>query len=206
MFSVSHKLTSIFTDIANIIRTKMNTNYLIYPYEIIDILDNCQEDQLALLITKQISKIISFQTLGCTKIITGMFQSCNLLSEAYFPEVKTISPYAFKDCQNLSQIYIPSCTTIYTEAFANCLSLNTIYLPKCTNIQTSAFTNCQLLTSLYLGSEFCSLGSSASYIFNSTPIYNYNSQNGKIFVPSSLLTTYKNNANWKLLSNHIYSI
>lgn len=69
------------------------------------------------------------------------------------------------------------------------------------SIGSYAFAYCSGLTTLYLtGSSLCSLA--ASTAFTSTGI---GSNKGYIYVPSSLVASYKAATNWAFFSNRIYS-
>ena len=70
----------------------------------------------------------------------------------------------------------------------------------CTSIGSYAFRNCNKLTSIYL------LASSVCTLYNSSVFYiaGITSTQGSIFVPSSLVTSYKTATNWTYFSNRIF--
>lgn len=77
-------------------------------------------------------------------------------------------------------------------AFYICSKLTTADFPMVTTIGGYAFTNCSKLNALALRSQsLCSLAHSNS--FSGTPI---SSGTGYIYVPSSLVDTYKSKTNW----------
>ena len=99
-------------------------------------------------------------------------------------------------------------TTIGSYAFYSCTSLTTVSFPNATSIGGYAFCGCYNLKSLYLtGSSVCKL--SASNAFSSTPIGGYSASArtyGSIYVPTSLLTSYKTATNWTYFSSRFVGI
>lgn len=87
-----------------------------------------------------------------------------------------------------------SATSIGGYAFGYCKSLTTVDLTNASavTIAAGAFSNCTKIESLIIRSETMSTLSSTN-AFNSTPI---SSGNGAVFVPSSLVATYKADAKW----------
>ena len=122
--------------------------------------------------------------------------------------VKTIGSYAFYSRTNLTTVSFPNATTIGRYAFYICTSLTTASFPSATNIGSYAFRDCYNLKSLYLtGSSVCKL--SASNAFSSTPIGGYSTSAGtygSIYVPTSLLTSYKAATNWTYFSSRFVGI
>ena len=142
------------------------------------------------------------------KIRDYAFYSCSNLSSVSFPACTTIGGYAFGQCSNLTSVNFPACTTIGDTAFSICTKLTSANFPVCTNINYSAFANCYNLSSLTLGaSTICSL--SNSNIFKSTPYAGYKSSfsgTPYIYVPQSLLASYKSATNWTYFSKYFSAI
>lgn len=142
----------------------------------------------------------------CTIIGISAFQSCNKLTTVSFSKCTDIGGYAFRFCTSLATISFPKCTTINGSAFQGCTNLTTVSFPECTTIENNAFSNCQKLESVYLmGSSIPTLGTG---VFNSTPITvsTYLGYFGSIYVPSSLLASYKTVTNWATYSNRMVGI
>lgn len=162
----------------------------------------------------------------CTKISSYAFTGCTGLQEIYFPVCTIIDFEAFSNCKNLTSasfplceyisgyafesagvisLCFPRCTSIYSAAFLNCRSLKTITLPVCSLIGTSAFSSCYALESAYFLSS--SVVKLSNYAFNNTPMSKstYLGYFGSIYVPASLVESYKSASNWSVYSDRITS-
>lgn len=152
------------------------------------------------------------------------FYSCSKLTAANFPKLKKILTYAFEHCSALTTINCPMVTYVNNGAFLNCLNLTSINLPKlaiisnyvfqgCSKLTTvsfpaasmignATFMNCSRLSTLYLtASSVCALVNSNS--FSNTSITR---TTGSIFVPASLLASYKAATNWTYFSSRFVGI
>ena len=137
----------------------------------------------------------------CTNIGNYAFNNTNLTS-VNFPECTSIGRRAFKSCTNLTSVSFPNCTSIGSYAFCNCSSLTSVSFPNCTSIGSYAFQSCTNLTYIYLlASSICQL--LASNAFFKTKITR---TAGCIYVPLSLLTSYKAATNWTYFSNRIFGM
>ena len=143
-----------------------------------------------------------------TTINDYAFSGCYSLTTASFPSATNIGYYAFCGCSRLTTASFPKATTINGYAFFGCTSLTTASFPNATSIGSYAFSGCYNLKSLYLtGSSVCKL--SASNAFSSTPIGGYSASArtyGSIYVPTSLLTSYKTATNWTYFSSRFVGI
>ena len=141
-----------------------------------------------------------------TTIGVSAFYNCSKLTTASFPKVTSINGYAFYSCFSLETASFPAVTSIGTYAFCYCSSLTTISLPNVATIASYAFYKCNNLKALYLtGSSLCTL--SGSNAFLSTPIYSTSAGTyGSIYVPTSLLTSYKAATNWTYFSSRFVGI
>ena len=122
--------------------------------------------------------------------------------------ITTIGDYAFYYCSKLTTISFPAATTIGDHAFYYCSKLTTISFPAATTIGSSAFGCGYSLNSLYLtGSSMCTLLHSNA--LSSTPFAGYSSYfsgTPYIYVPASLVDSYKTATNWTYFSKYICSV
>lgn len=142
---------------------------------------------------------ISFPS--CSSIYGGAFAFCQSLTTVSFPVCSIIAGDAFSYCINLTEVSFPKCVRIEQGAFQSCSKLTTLSFPLCASMSTSIFRGCTNLTSIYLlNSSLCTLGNSSA--FSNTGI---GSNKGSIFVPASLVSSYKKATNWTYFSNRIFS-
>ena len=163
-------------------------------------------------------------------IYDSAFYSCSNLTYVNFPACKSVSQFAFHKCEKLTTVKLPECMSMGRSAFDNCSSLSTISLPKvskldscvfvdcisltsvelsaCTKIGSSAFKNCYNLSTIVLRTpticELLSLNalSSTPYRFYSASF----SGTPHIYVPASLVDSYKTAANWSYLTSYFSAV
>ena len=127
--------------------------------------------------------------IGSSGMKTYAFSGCSNLVSASFPNMvqsslSTVfgSTTADTACQNLEFVDLGKTEAIGANAFANCYKLQTLVLRKtgsvCTVSNASAFTN--------------------------TPLYGYSGRTATVYVPSSLVSSYKTATNWKSWYNSGY--
>ena len=141
---------------------------------------------------------------NCNQIDESAFRSCTSLKTVSFPVCTDINIYAFYNCTSLTTISFPKCTSIGTYAFYSCSSLKTASFPKCTYIGTYAFYGCSNLSSLYLNQVTSVTSLPSVNAFSYTPLSARGT--GKIYVPNSLLASFKAATNWSTLSARIVGI
>ena len=148
------------------------------------------------------SKLASVSLPVCTTLSGLVFSSCKSLKSISLPACTTLSGSVFAYCSSLTSVSLPACTTLSGGVFAYCSSLTSVSLPVCRYMQSnSTFRNCTGLLSIYLlGSYVCTLTHSSA--FYSAGI---KSTAGSIFVPASLVSSYKTATNWTYFSNRIFS-
>lgn len=159
----------------------------------------------------------------------GAFQSCSMLKEANFPELTTITgSMAFVHCWNLSTVRMPKLIATSAQTFSNCSALSVtqfdalqsisgstfgycgalsvISLPNVSYIGPSAFAQCKNLMSIYLLSDSAATLSNVN-AFSGTPMRDssYTGAFGSIYVPASLVNTYKSKTGWSTISDRITS-
>ena len=137
-----------------------------------------------------------------TRVGNRAFQNCNSLSQISLPMCSYIGDNGFYFCKLLSQVSLPVCSHIGWEAFQGCNSLSQISLPMCSYIGGNALWGCSSLSIITIGySSVCSLNN--SNVFGNTQI---TSSTGSIYVPTSLVDSYKSAPNWSYFSTQIFPI
>ena len=137
-----------------------------------------------------------------TSVGNYAFMDCSSLKQVDLPMCRYINNGCFSGCRSLAQVSLPMCSKIDGYAFRNCSSLTQMSLPICSKIDNYAFHNCTSLSIITLGySSVCSLG--GSDVFSKTQI---TSSTGSIYVPTSLVESYKLAKNWSYFSTQIFPI
>ncbi len=140
-----------------------------------------------------------------TSIGSNAFNRCTSLTTANFPNVTSIGNYAFAYCSSLTTANFPNVISIGNGAFSYCTGLTTASFPTGQVFGNQCFYRCSYLESLYvLASSVATLGTSA---LMSTPmsLSSYLGYFGSIYVPASLVDTYKSATNWSAYSARITS-
>lgn len=141
---------------------------------------------------------------SCEYVSEIAFSNCTSLKEINLPKCSKVSRQAFDNCHSLSSVSLPVCSILEYEAFARCYALSEITLPKVRFLGDSVFYQCSNLISLTLLSNSVVRIESYTFPFSSSPLSAGGS--GKIYVPSSLVTAYKNTSTWSPYANKIYPI
>ena len=137
-----------------------------------------------------------------TTVGNDAFQKCSSLTQVSLPMCSYIGNTAFFGCNSLSQVSLPVCSYIGNNAFQDCYSLSQVDLPMCSYIGDGAFYDCYSLSIITIGySSVCSLDGYGAFI--DTPIA---SGTGSIYVPASLVDSYKSATNWSSFSSQIFPI
>ena len=139
---------------------------------------------------------------NCTSVGSDAFFQCKKLSQVSLPVCSYIGQSAFAYCQNLNQISLPVCSYLSNGVFHYCNFLRQISLPVCSYIGNMVFDTCYRLSIITIGySSVCSLYT--SNVFQDTEI---TSSTGSIYVPTSLVDSYKSANYWSYFSNRIFPI
>ena len=137
----------------------------------------------------------------CSYIENSAFYNCKLLNQVNLPVCSYIGNSVFFNCYSLSQASLPLCEHIGSGAFRTC-SLQSLSLPICSYIGGLAFYACSSLSIITIGySGICSLGDART--FETTQI---TSSTGSIYVPASLVDSYKSANYWSYFSTQIFPI
>ena len=147
------------------------------------------------------SKLTQVNLPMCNYIDSSAFITCRSMTQISLPVCTYIGDAAFFAYRPLTQVDLPMCSYIGNSAFAGCRSITQISLPVCSYIGNGAFNGCSLLSIITIGySDMCVVGSNT---FNATPI---TEGTGSIYVPASLVDTYKSAETWSVFSSQIFPI
>ena len=138
----------------------------------------------------------------CSLIRNEAFRECKSLLQVSLPVCSYIDMGGLSACYSLSQVNLPMCSKIGTWALGDCHSLSQVNLPMCSNIGTYAFWGCSSLSIITIGySNVCGLGGSNTFDYTQIT-----SSTGSIYVPASLVDSYKSAKNWSYFSTQIFPI
>ena len=141
-----------------------------------------------------------------TSIGSYVFYNCSALTTVSFPNVTDIGNSAFNGCSALTTANFQNVTSIGSNVFYNCSALTTVSFPNVTSIGNSAFNGCRsLVTMILLNSVVAKLSNANA--FTNTPMSNstYTGSFGSIYVPASLVDSYKASTNWSVYADRITS-
>ena len=139
----------------------------------------------------------------------------NTITEFNSGEITSLRNYAFAECTSLQKVFCPQVTVINTYAFSNCNGLLDAVFPKCSSIGVRAFSGCTSVKKIELGgiianiwnNTFANTSSLEALILRGTTAMNLATTGafsgssvatgtGYVYVPASLLETYKTKNNW----------
>lgn len=136
------------------------------------------------------------------------------LENAYFPAVTYVGATAFGYNASLKTANFPKLTETAGSMFSNCTALVSADLPKVTEMATYTFEKCYSLKAVILRStSYCELANTSAfsncYHFLGTTNATYNPnglKDGYIYVPSSMVSTYKTLTNWGTYSDRFRAL
>lgn len=126
------------------------------------------------------------------------FYNCRRLQTISMPKVTGSIEQGLYDCRELTSVDLSALTGVASRCFQNNYVLPLLDLPKVTSISNNGFESCRVLSTLILRHTSVVTLSNVN-AFNNTPMRGYNSTNGTIYVPSSLISSYKSASNWSSL-------
>lgn len=134
---------------------------------------------------------------NATAIDKTAFVDCTALKAIDLPNVMSIGENVFQGCSALESVNIPNATSIGSAAFYNCTSLRTIDLPNVTSIGGIVFYGCTM-DKIYLRSKtMCTCQGNLRFA---------NSNYLHIYVPESLIDSYKTANNWSAYASIFKSL
>lgn len=132
-----------------------------------------------------------------------MLSQCKNLTSVNFPMLTKADANQFANCSALPEISLPKVTEVYSSAFASCSALQRVEFGTAVGLyRDGIFAGCTSLTCLILrGSSVATLSYTSA--FKNTPI---EGGTGYIYVPSSLIDSYKTATNWVTFSDQFRAI
>lgn len=148
------------------------------------------------------TSVVSINLPAAKTIGKWAFMQCSKLATVNLPEATTLESSAFSSCPALTSVTIPKVTSLPSQGLYNCTALQKIDLPAVTSISDSVFMMDSKLTAVILRSAtLVTLGNKSA--FSSSGI---SAGTGYIYVPSSLVASYKAATNWSAYAAQIRAI
>lgn len=148
------------------------------------------------------TSVVSISLPAAKTIGKWAFMQCSKLATVNLPEATTLESSAFSSCPALTSVTIPKVTSLPSQGLYNCTALQKIDLPAVTSISDSVFMMDSKLTAVILRSATLVMLSNKS-AFSSSGI---SAGTGYIYVPSSLVASYKTATNWSTYAAQIRAI
>lgn len=141
-----------------------------------------------------------------TKVASYVFMSNYSLTAIDFPNVISVNESAFYGCSNVASANFPKLNVVGQYAFYGCRKLKTISLPMASSIGGNAFNNCYSLYSvILLSTSLVTLQNSNAFNYTPLAYSSYYGTFGSIYVPASLVDSYKVALRWSYYSDRITS-
>lgn len=125
-----------------------------------------------------------------------------LITNVEMLDSKLIASYVFNGYTSLTRMIAPNVSDVGTAAFNGCTSLSHVDFTAIGKILNNAFTGCTNLNVLILRAETIPWLTNSN-AFTNTPIA---SGTGYIYVPSTLVSSYKTASNWSIYANQFRAI
>ena len=139
---------------------------------------------------------------NCEEIGVYGFYNNTSLKGIDFPKLKSVLGNVFRQCTSATYINLPECTSLAENAFQKDALIEKMDFPKLTSIAATAFDQCSTLVTVILrAGQVCTLANVSA--FNNTPIKN---GTGYVYVPSTLVDSYKSASNWSTYAAQIRAI
>nr|DAQ37302.1 MAG TPA: tail protein [Caudoviricetes sp.] len=171
-----------------------------------------------------IADTITSVTSQATSVRDRAFSSCTSVVSINLPAAKTIGKWAFMQCAKLATVNLPEATTLESSAFSSCPALTSVTIPKVTSLPSQGLYNCTALQKIDLpavtsisDSVFMMDSKLTAVILRSATLVTLSNKSafsssgisagtGYIYVPSSLVASYKTATNWATYAAQIRAI
>ena len=138
------------------------------------------------------AKIKTVNLPNATKLGTNAFRACTQLIQFDAPNAVTLESYLFYVCSKLPSVNFPVATNIPNYCFGTCAAFVKADFGSVTSINASAFASSSKFETLILRSTTMATLANVN-AFSGTKIA---SGTGYIYVPKSLVDSYKGATNW----------
>lgn len=147
-----------------------------------------------------LNKIATVNLPNATSLGTYAFYYCTAIKSFNAPKVTSLGTYLFYNCDKLTNVNFPLATSIPAQCFYSCGVLQKADFGVASSIAASSFAYCEKLTTLILRrtSAIATLANKNAFV--DTPIED---GTGYVYVPDSLVDTYKTATNWSTYANQI---
>ena len=137
---------------------------------------------------------------SCTTLKTEVFRESGILTltDSHLPLVTSMVQASLGNMRNVTTVSLSSPTSLPNYCLDACSSLESVSFPNVTSIGLGCFRNCTMLTRLILRHTSVVQLKNIS-AFATTPMRGYNSQNGTVYVPSALISSYQTATNWSTI-------
>lgn len=130
------------------------------------------------------------------------FNACTSLTDIDLPLLESVGTQTFYGCNALERLNLPKLITASTQSVRQCKNLTVVDLGVCTNISALSFDSCSALECFIIRTpSLCKLADTSA--LTNTLIA---SGTGYVYVPASLVDSYKNASNWSTYAEQIRSI
>lgn len=137
----------------------------------------------------------------CKTIAAQAFASCNGVKTFNAPVLETIGQGALNSMVAMSEFNAPLLKTVDTQVFYFCSSLAKADFLQLESIGQHGFNNTKMTTLIIRSSSVCTLVNTNAFL--NSPIVR---GEGYIYVPKSLVDSYKSATNWTTYANQIRAI
>lgn len=131
--------------------------------------------------------IIKFKNTFITSIGTNLFNGCSSLTSVDLSNLTSAKSYLLNGCTSLTSVNLTNLTSAGTNLLSNCSSLTAVDFPNLTSVGRDFLSYNNELRSIYLRSTTMCTVSGKLYL----PSY------VSIYVPASLINSYKTANYWK---------
>lgn len=138
-----------------------------------------------------------------TTQIGYQFDSCTSLVDVQIPSAKMLGRGQFNNCTSLVRLVLPSVVKLNMQTFTKCSNLTTLDFHKTVDhFSTGHITQCSKLKGIiFRGDGVVSCGANPNWIGTL-----YQNGTGYIYVPGSLVSSYKSAENWSTIAEQFRGI